>query len=45
MSETTAILRRKIRSAGDLRSVVRTMDALAAKINARIPWGTGDAGY
>jgi F-type H+-transporting ATPase subunit gamma len=30
MSETTASLRRKIDSAGDLRSVVRTMKALAA---------------
>jgi F-type H+-transporting ATPase subunit gamma len=30
MSDTTASLRRKIRSAGDLQSVVRTMKALAA---------------
>ncbi len=30
MSETTASLQRKIRSAGDLQSVVRTMKALAA---------------
>jgi len=30
MSDTTASLRRKINSAGDLRSVVRTMKALAA---------------
>ena len=30
MSDTTASLRRKIDSAGDLRSVVRTMKALAA---------------
>ncbi|MDZ7619947.1 MAG: F0F1 ATP synthase subunit gamma, partial [Patescibacteria group bacterium] len=30
MSETTASLRRKIHSAGDLQSVVRTMKALAA---------------
>ena len=30
MSETTESLRRKISSAGDLRSVVRTMKALAA---------------
>ena len=30
MSETTASLRRKINSAGDLQSVVRTMKALAA---------------
>ncbi len=30
MSDTTANLRRKIRSAGDLQSVVRTMKALAA---------------
>lgn len=30
MSETTVSLRRKIRSAGDLQSVVRTMKALAA---------------
>lgn len=30
MSETTASLRRKISSAGDLQSVVRTMKALAA---------------
>jgi F-type H+-transporting ATPase subunit gamma len=30
MSETTASLRRKIKGAGDLRSVVRTMKALAA---------------
>ena len=30
MSETTASLRRKIKSAGDLQSVVRTMKALAA---------------
>jgi F-type H+-transporting ATPase subunit gamma len=30
MSETTASLRRKIGSAGDLQSVVRTMKALAA---------------
>lgn len=30
MSDTTASLRQKIRSAGDLRSVVRTMKALAA---------------
>jgi len=30
MSDTTASLRRKINSAGDLQSVVRTMKALAA---------------
>ena len=30
MSDSTASLRRKIRSAGDLQSVVRTMKALAA---------------
>ena len=30
MSDTTASLSRKIRSAGDLQSVVRTMKALAA---------------
>ncbi len=30
MSDTTENLRRKIRSAGDLQSVVRTMKALAA---------------
>jgi len=30
MSDTTISLRRKIDSAGDLRSVVRTMKALAA---------------
>ena len=30
MSDTTASLRRKISSAGDLQSVVRTMKALAA---------------
>src|SRR5579871_3345680 len=30
MSDTTASLRRKINSAGDLRSVVRTMKAVAA---------------
>ncbi len=30
MSETTATIRRKIKSAGDLQSVVRTMKALAA---------------
>jgi F-type H+-transporting ATPase subunit gamma len=30
MSDTTASLRRKIDSAGDLQSVVRTMKALAA---------------
>ena len=30
MSDTTASLRRKVRSAGDLQSVVRTMKALAA---------------
>ena len=30
MSDTTESLRQKIRSAGDLRSVVRTMKALAA---------------
>jgi F0F1-type ATP synthase gamma subunit len=30
MSDTTASLRRKITSAGDLQSVVRTMKALAA---------------
>jgi len=30
MSDTTTSLRRKIDSAGDLRSVVRTMKALAA---------------
>jgi hypothetical protein len=30
MSDTTASLRRKIGSAGDLQSVVRTMKALAA---------------
>src|SRR5471032_512155 len=30
MSDTTASLNRKIRSAGDLQSVVRTMKALAA---------------
>ncbi|MBT3289161.1 MAG: F0F1 ATP synthase subunit gamma, partial [Victivallales bacterium] len=30
MSETTASLRRKIRGAGDLQSVVRTMKTLAA---------------
>jgi hypothetical protein len=30
MSNTTADLRRKINSAGDLQSVVRTMKALAA---------------
>ncbi|HXV24843.1 MAG TPA: hypothetical protein VED46_11340, partial [Alphaproteobacteria bacterium] len=31
MSDTTASLRRKITSAGDLQSVVRTMKALAAR--------------
>ena len=31
MSDTTASLRRKIGSAGDLQSVVRTMKALAAR--------------
>ena len=30
MSDTTASLRRKLNSAGDLRSIVRTMKALAA---------------
>jgi F-type H+-transporting ATPase subunit gamma len=30
MSDTTASLRRKLKSAGDLRSVVRTMKTLAA---------------
>jgi F-type H+-transporting ATPase subunit gamma len=30
MSDTNASLRRKIKSAGDLQSIVRTMNSLAA---------------
>ena len=35
MSDTTASLRRKINSAGDLQSVVRSMKALAASSNEK----------
>ena len=35
MSDSTASLRRKIQSAGDLQSVVRTMKALAAATKER----------
>jgi F-type H+-transporting ATPase subunit gamma len=44
MSDTTASLRHKLKSAGDLQSVVRTMKLLAASSIVQYEQSVADAG-